>query len=354
MEEFKKGQSFECVGEVVKAIDAYSKAYSIYSALQPNQGNPHIYYEIMRAYAYALDSASEIKLQAELYDKMNSLNKNGPHIGDYAIFLHKKKKDYARADEFFSKAVALFPSQSSVLFKYAGFVRHIQKDNGRAKELYFAAVEANPNNVDALGGYASFLHGVEQNYDLSEVYYKKAIETDDSHINNLCNYSLFLSEHRASYALAEEYFKRILLICPDHANSMYNYAVMLDTRCNRKEEAEILYREVVRVHTTHTYAMYNLSQLLENKMKADEKANKIEAISEITKLYSALIRIDDQDAVVYSDFGRFLLLHSEQLTLAERYLLRAAHIDRTNEVALYFLGLLYIKYSPKSSASTRS
>ena len=69
------------------------------------------------------------------------------------------------------KALELFPSNSSIHFKYAGFLRHARKDDKGAELHYTLACEANPENADALGSYASFLHATGKNVKRAEIFY---------------------------------------------------------------------------------------------------------------------------------------------------------------------------------------
>ncbi len=45
-------------------------------------------------------------------------------------------------------------------FLPTGFLRHIKRDVAKSETFYLKAIEVNTENGDALGSYASFLHGV--------------------------------------------------------------------------------------------------------------------------------------------------------------------------------------------------
>ena len=217
-------------------------------------------------------------------------------------------------------------------------------DVSSSQVYYEKAVQANPDNVDAIGSLASFLHGVKKEFERANILYELALQKDPNHLNNLCNFGLFLSEEKHIYDQAEAMFKRALEIMPFHANSLYNYAVMLDTHLTRRPEAEELYRRVLQLDPNHTYALYNLAQLLETNMSGVNDQVHIDSLKkEIQSIYASLIRADPNDAVAYSDFGRFTLVHTSFLKNAEKFLLKAYSIDSSNQVALYYLGLCYYK-----------
>jgi hypothetical protein len=45
------------------------------------------------------------------------LNPDGIHLGDYAIFLHKRKRDYNNAQSYYIKTLQLYPNHSSIHLK---------------------------------------------------------------------------------------------------------------------------------------------------------------------------------------------------------------------------------------------
>ncbi|CAM9648774.1 unnamed protein product [Ectocarpus fasciculatus] len=49
-------------------------------------------------------------------------------MGNYAVFLHKIKRDHRAAATAYKKAVEAHPTHSSILCKYGGFVKHVEND----------------------------------------------------------------------------------------------------------------------------------------------------------------------------------------------------------------------------------
>ena len=359
LKNFKYAQYFQTIGEEVKALSHATKAHEECRILREVSGlqcESCFYYEIERLYTCLLDSslnipsASNLPLQMEMYKELNAIEPLGVHLGDYAFHLHKRCKDYPLAKATYLLAIQTYPTHSSTLFRYAGFLRHIEHKDEEAKIYYQKAIEANPNNVEALGTFASYLHGIKADLDKAEELYLLAVRLDGSHVNNLCNYGLFLSEERKDYTQAEGLFQKALAISPSHANCLYNYAVMLDTQCQRKKEAEGHYRAVLIKSPHHAYTLYNLAQLLESFLQPfshdsnDGSSNK-NAILEIKELYATLIHVDGSDAVALADFGRFLMLYTDEFRKVEKLLLRALDLDNTSEVALYNLSLLHSRWN---------
>lgn len=338
-----------------EAVVLLQKAYEFASKVKNDYIWSSLYYNICHLYAATLDYLGDVKHAEELFIELLELNQNGIHLGDYAIFLHKRKRDYNNAHNYYIKALQLYPNQSSIHLKYAGFLRHIKNDLIGTETHYKLAIETNPDNSDALGSYASFLHGVLKKIDLAEQFYAKSIQIDGTHANNLCNYGLFLSEEKKQYDKAEEMYKQSIEVSPRHANSLYNYAVMLDTRCNRKSEAESYYRRCLDEEPRHSFALYNLAVLLEEKYTLWEQENdQVDAQQrvvfekdrkkkrqEVCLLYKRTVDVDDKDSVVLADFGRYLSSKCEDYETAEPILRRAIDLNPSNQVALYHSGILH-------------
>lgn len=256
------------IGFQDEALKHYASAHSTLKIRMTSEGEVYstVFYQNCLRYAHCLEYLGQNEKAEEMY--LEALPGGGLVAGDYASYLHKKKKDYKLAEKYYKIALEEYPDHSSTQLKYAGFLRHINKDLQGAEKHYKLACEANRKNADALGTYASFLHGVLKRYDEAETYYKVAVREDPTNVNNYCNYGLFLSEERAKFDQAERLYKHAIELEPSHANSLYNYAVMLDTHANRKNEAEELYKNVLHIDRNHPYALYNLAVLLEDKLKA--------------------------------------------------------------------------------------
>lgn len=368
---YVKSQFMVSQGLFKESLSYLEKAWEIVQSYEDDFVYGHYYGKIGNFFASVLDYTGDVIKTEQIFCKLIENNSNGIFLGDYAVFLHRRKRDFTRAQSTYLKALELFPKHSSIHLKYAGFLRHARKDIKGAEIHYIESINSNPTNADALGSFASFLHGVSCNIKEAEKFYEQAVKIDNTHANNLCNYGLFLSEEKKQYKDAEELYIRSLDVSPTHANTLYNYAVMLDTHCKRKCEAEILYRKCVSKESKHPFALYNLAVLLEEKNgEIKEKSNNYveeqKQLDEISSFYKRAMDADPLDCITAADCGRFYFTKLNDSDSAEPILRKALELDPKNDVALYNLGLLLhkqkslqealeifrklIKYHPKHGA----
>ncbi len=292
-----------------------------------------LYLDICLALANNYDLLNQYDKSEETFLHILSLKlgEKSYALGDYAYFLHRRKKEYDSAEKYYKLDLEYFPNHSSIHLKYAGFLRMVRKDLKGSEKHYKLSIETNPKNSDALGSYASFLHGVVKDFEAAMKYYELAVEADQFHVNNLCNFGLFLSEEKKEYSRAEEFYKyefkyliyiiiffslfviniffiinrKALMVSNAHANSLYNYAVMLDTHCDRKLEAEGLYRRALEIEPNHPYALYNLAVLLEDKYKNNKETQNDDSLNEIYRYFKKAFEADPSDPIASADFGRY-------------------------------------------------
>ena len=252
----------------VESLPFFTRALNGLRPLSKKKPNLWMDYftRVLAAQALTLDFLGKIEEAEAAYFELLKVKPAGFFLGEYAVFLHRRKRDFVQAQAYYDRSLQLYPNQSSIHLKYAAFLRHVRRDLPAAEHHYKLSIETNTRNPDAVGSYASFLHGVMGDAPLAETYYRQAVELDRTHANNLCNYGLFLSEEKKKYNLAEQYYQQVLVHTPLHANTLYNYAVMLDSHLDgRKADAETFYRRAIDVEPRHAFALYNLAVLLEDK-----------------------------------------------------------------------------------------
>jgi tetratricopeptide (TPR) repeat protein len=394
-EEFRRlGQTAELLvaqyrhGESLKLFESAIELVDTARLESPEVYNPY-HEHLLRAYAATLDFVGDIPAVEGIFHKLMDVYPHGQYLGEYAVFMHRRKRDFVKAEELYKSALQYWPDDSSIHLKYAGFLRHIRRDLEGAEAEYKLAINTNPKNPDAVGSYASYLHGVKRNVHMAEITYAKAVEIDPTHANNLCNFGLFLSEEKQDYAKAEVYYKGVLEVTPKHANTLYNYAVMLDSHCGRRDDAESLYERALAVEPRHAFALYNLAVLREEKVMIAEReeaeardapapaaaesnnekgetagdgsgggtlvsskavakqksmlqkteAEKMARRSAVCELYARAFDADPQDATTAADYGRFLYARMDKREEAEIVLFKALALDDRHIVALYNLAL---------------
>jgi len=267
-------------------------------------------------------------------------------LGNFALFVHKVRRDRVQALSLFERAVKEHPSHVAILIKFAG-VRKACGDLDGAQELYQRASQLEgPTNGDARGAYAVFLHSVRSDSAVqAEAMYASAAEADPLHANNLSNFGLFLSDVKGDLASAELRYLQALGADPLHANACYNYAVLLDSSLGKPVEAKAMYRRVLEADPKHAYALYNLAVLLEEGLNSSSAAAvtaaAVEAVVEVRTLYERAVVAAPKDSVSAADLGRFLLVRVKDPAAASPYLKKALELDPRNAVALYNTGLLH-------------
>jgi tetratricopeptide (TPR) repeat protein len=276
-EEFRRdgmtAQLLMAQNQHAEAIPFFERAVTTLRTVSKKKPNlwKDYYVRVLGSYAMTLDFVGQLDAAEKIYHECLQVNPAGFFLGEYAVFLHRRKRDFVQAQAYYERSLQLYPAQSSIHLKYAAFLRHVRRDLAAAEHHYKLAIETNTRNPDAVGSYASFLHGVIGDAPLAETYYREAVELDRTHANNLCNYGLFLSEEKKNFTLAEDLYKQVLLHTPRHANTLYNYAVMLDSHLEgRKLDAEGFYRRAIEVEPRHAFALYNLAVLLEDRVMLAE------------------------------------------------------------------------------------
>eukprot|EP01035_Chromulina_nebulosa_P022712 gene22712-29407_t len=349
---YEFAQILTSVGRQKEAVEYFREAFLGFHEVKDNSIWTKYYCSVGAQYAAVLDYLSKYDKAEEVYTEILQVDPLGYYIGEFAIFLHRRKRDFDQAQSFYIKALQHWPEQSSLHLKYAGFLRHIRRDVSGAERHYKKSVELNPNNADALGNYASFLHGVYNDTNQAEKLYKQAVRIDNTHTNNLCNYGLFLSEERREFKDAEKMYRRALEVNPKHANTLYNYAVMLDTHLKRKEEAESTYRTCLHCEPKHAFALYNLAVLLEERLFGSaSNPNPPQKVlhqkkDEILGLYRKAVEADPRDASTMADYGRFLLVRMDDASKGQQVLQAALKMNPGCEIALYHLAVMRHRQQP--------
>jgi Tfp pilus assembly protein PilF/MinD-like ATPase involved in chromosome partitioning or flagellar assembly len=131
-------------------------------------------------------------------------------------------KEPDTAEVLFKRAMEVDPNDAVHIGNYATFRWKERKDLEEAEVLYKRAMKADPNHADILGNYASFRCDEWKDLEGAEVLYKRAIDADPNHANNLGNYASFRWNERKDLKGAEALYKRAMEADPNHADSLSN------------------------------------------------------------------------------------------------------------------------------------
>jgi len=345
-------ETYISLGRHSQSLEYFEQALNELKPLINDYTWGDVYYSTAGQYASTLDILGDLVSAERIYTHILQDRPNDFCIGDFAIFLHRRKRDFEAAERMYLSALSFFPNHASIHLKYAGFLRYVRGDLEKAHQHYRLSYENNPNYPDGVGGYASFLHGTGGDKKLAHSLYEKAIEADNCHVNNLCNFGLFLSEELQNFIQAEEIYRRALEVAPNHANSLYNYGVLLDSHCNRKKEAESLYCKCLEVDPKHSFALYNLAVLREEALhqqtlNQSTGVNSNEVLitpQEIKSLYERAVAADPNDATTMADCGRFISDKMNDPVTGEPYLKKSLQLDPNCDVAALHLGIIQLRH----------
>ena len=345
-----------------ESIAMYKKALSLVNDDVSKENNFPLktsYYYYMSSLATLLEEMKDYDQAEYYYKKILEADPNHPvALGNYAVFLHRKRKQPLQAEEFYERSSIVHPLHASVITKFGSYQKSIHNNDSKAESYYQKAVDVCPTNVESLGAYAVYLHSKRKDLDKADMLYRQALELDPEHVNILTNYGLFLSEISNNHQQSKVMYQRALAIEPTHANCLYNLAVLFDSGLQDHKKAEALYRLALQSNPRHAYALYNLAILLEEKI-----TNQVQIISNsdqvitvgavrvqkenkdyqpVKELFQKCIALTQNDAMTLSDYGRFLFLREKDFKKGEEILRKAIQYDKTYAPAFFYLGMLLL------------
>lgn len=213
-------------------------------------------YELMARRAETLEEKEKI------YKDGISKTSKPELIGNYALFLHDKLKNYDLAEKYYKMALELDPRDADNNGNYAVFLKDIRKNYNHAEKHYKKALELNPENTANNANYAIFLHEIRKDNDQAEKFYKKALEPDSGHVSYNGNYAVFLDDIRKNYDEAEKYYKKELELNPQQALTNTNYAIFLNNIRKDYHKAERYNKKALELDPEDTNSNANYTQIL--------------------------------------------------------------------------------------------
>ena len=280
-----------------------------------------------------INATQDLDEKERLFEEGLRVTQNAPQLlGNYANFLKNQRKDDARAEEYYLRAIAADPNHANTLGNYALFLQIQRKDDARAEEYYLKAIAADPNHANTFGNYAVFLKNQRKDDARAEEYYLKAIAADPNHANNLGNYAVFLKNQRKDDARAEEYYLKAIAADPNHAHNLGNYALFLQNQRKDDARAEEYYLKAIAADPNHAHNLGNYALFLENQRKDDARAE---------EYYLKAIAADPNHANTLGNYAIFLKNQRKDDARAEEYYLRAIAADpnHANNLGSYALFL---------------
>lgn len=91
------GSLLVAVGRINDGKNILEQGFSLLSQKREEFEWTRLYCSIGASLANAYDLTAEYDKEADVYEDLMRINDSGPYIGDYAVFLHRRKKDAKRA-----------------------------------------------------------------------------------------------------------------------------------------------------------------------------------------------------------------------------------------------------------------
>ncbi len=136
------------------------------------------------------------------------------NLGNYANFLKNQRKDDARAEEYYLKALAADPKDADFSATFANFLKNQRKDDARAEEYYLKAIAADPNHANNLGNYAVFSREPAQGRRAGGGVLPQGYRRRSQSRQQLGNYAVFLETSARTTSGAEEYYLKAIAADP--------------------------------------------------------------------------------------------------------------------------------------------
>jgi Tfp pilus assembly protein PilF len=179
------------------------------------------------------------------------------------------KKDYAKSEEAFRKAISLDRRNFAAHYNY-GLLLYLRGSFGDAVREYRRAIEIDPKNVDAHINYGVIL-SFQSKFSAAAAEFQRAIaiEPRAAEVHNL--YGVFLAnQDELDQAIAE--YQIAIEIDPKNPQPHFNLALALGRKGNHDDEiAE--YRFAITLNPKHAAAHNNLGVVLRDQGKLDDAIN---------------------------------------------------------------------------------
>lgn len=246
-------------------------------------GDEKIQIRILRSHAKVLEglndtaAAEAVHLRALELDPMNISTLEG-----FAVFLHQKKGELARAEAFFNRGLQV--CLPGVVLKTGGSATNTPQSGKKSVTQMSFTTDGTMQGsrvkhiVKFILSYAQFLSKAKGDLEAASILYKKGIDLAPDDAFLLATYAHFLAQvgDGESNAAASEYFQRALKISPGSGQYAMWYGKLLK-KTGKTGQAELMYKVALEQskgnEAMEATAMCNYATFVFKQRKDPERAN---------------------------------------------------------------------------------
>ncbi len=189
----------------------------------------------------------------------------------------------------------------------------------------------NNHDSDALKKLISY-YNEENKYDELAKLYLHVLEKNKFDAKALNNLAVIYADYYQDYDKAKQFYEKTLQLEPNEANVHFNYGVILEANFNEFYTAREHYLKAIEIDNKYVDAYINLSRLYLRQF-SDLNTSYI-VVKEALKYV--------EDTKIYAQIAYIEMKKYKELDKAYKNLEKALELDNKNDLALTYLGQLYI------------
>ena len=97
---YNHAQLLAAVGKYGEAVEYYEQSYTILKKFIPDPVYRQLFCSVGFQYATTLDYLGKYDKAGDVFALIMEVNPTGIHIGDYALYLHRRKREFDKAQKY--------------------------------------------------------------------------------------------------------------------------------------------------------------------------------------------------------------------------------------------------------------
>jgi|TARA_B100001964_G_scaffold160342_1_gene176089 Flp pilus assembly protein TadD len=158
------------------------------------------------------------------FENLNLYKKNDPEILSLISFCHYNLKNYIKAEEYISKAIAFDPNKLGYYINKGNILKG-QKKIFEAEKIYLESIKLFKNSAKLYYN-LGILYFDQHKYDLAIRYYKKSLLIDSKNKFTLNNIGSAFKK-LGNFKKCKEYYQSAILIDPFFSEAQHNLSFLL-------------------------------------------------------------------------------------------------------------------------------